>query len=350
MQLTSAQFQTAATEVGLTDDQTRRLWEKLNADPGRADAPRFDTAHVAYYLGAMIVIGAMGWLMGNAWEVFEGGGLTLIACGYAVIFCIGGRNFWRNRGLRTPGGLLFTMAVCMTPLALYGLSRWTGFWPAGDPGGYHGFHPRIHASWVFMEIGTVLAGLVALRKYRFAFITAPIAFALWFLSMDLSEWILGQSYRSWEERSFVTMLFGMAILAVAYFTDLRNRGEDFAFWLYLFGLLAFWGGLSSLDSSSELGKAIYCAINLFLIVVSLVLRRRVFVIFGALGFFGYLGHLAHRVFADSVVFPFALTALGLAVIGAGIVYNRHRQTLELIIGNKLTRLCGNFLPARARSA
>jgi hypothetical protein len=38
------------------------------------------------------------------------------------------------------------------------------------------------------------------------------------------------------------------------------------------------------------------------------------------------------------------------VIGAGIVYNRHRQTLELIIGNKLTRLCGNFVPARARSA
>jgi hypothetical protein len=40
-----------------------------------------------------------------------------------------------------------------------------------------------------MEVGTVAAGLVALRYFRFPFLTAPIAFALWFMSMDLTPLI-----------------------------------------------------------------------------------------------------------------------------------------------------------------
>jgi hypothetical protein len=34
------------------------------------------------------------------------------------------------------------------------------------------------------------------------------------------------------------------------------------FWLYLFGVLTFWGGLSSMNSGSGLGKLTYCGIKL----------------------------------------------------------------------------------------
>jgi hypothetical protein len=90
-----------------------------------------------------------------------------------------------NQALRIPGGLLFTIAVCMTPLAVYGLERWTGFWPENDPGEYANFHPYINGSWLLMEVATVAAGLVVLRIWRFPFLTAPIAYALWYMSMDL---------------------------------------------------------------------------------------------------------------------------------------------------------------------
>jgi len=111
-----------------------------------------------------------------------------------------------------------------------------------------------------------------------------------------------------DERAWVSVFFGGLVLVAAYLIDLRGRSEeDYAFWWYLFGLLAFWGGLTDLHSDSEVGKAIYFLINLGLICVALFLRRRVFLVFGALGAFLYLGHLAWTVFKDSMMFPLVLT-------------------------------------------
>ena len=42
----------------------------------------------------------------------------------------------------------------------------------------------------------------------------------------------------------MSLWFGLVVLVVAWIVDRRARGGDFAFWLHLFGLMAFWGGLS----------------------------------------------------------------------------------------------------------
>jgi AhpC/TSA family len=44
--------------------------------------------------------------------------------------------------------------------------------------------------------------------------------------------------------------------------------------------------------------------------------RRVYAVFGALGISIYLGHLADVVFKDSLLFPFALSLIGIAIIAA----------------------------------
>jgi ABC-type molybdate transport system permease subunit len=54
----------------------------------------------------------------------------------------------------------------------------------------------------------------------------------------------------------------------------------------------------------------------------------VFLVFGALGAYGYLGYLSYDLFADSLWFTFALTALGASLIAAGVFYQRHRDRLE----------------------
>lgn len=97
--------------------------------------------------------------------------------------------------------------------------------------------------------------------------------------------------------------------------DLRARG-DLGFWLHLFGLLAFWGGVTALGSESETARFIYCLINIGLIGLGLFLQRRVYAVFGGLGIALYLHHLAERVFADTLLYPLALSLIGLAVIGA----------------------------------
>jgi hypothetical protein len=112
--------------------------------------------------------------------------------------------------------------------------------------------------------------------------------------------------------------------------DRRTR-EDYAFWGYLFGLMAFWGGLSLMQSSSEFNKFLYCLINLGLMLLAIFLDRRAFLVFGALGVFGYLGHLSYEVFKDSMMFPFALSVLGLLIIFLGIKYQRNREAIEAAI-------------------
>jgi hypothetical protein len=154
------------------------------------------------------------------------------------------------------------------------------------------------------------------------------AVALWFMSMDLAVWIAGTEYGDWEIRRAVSQWFGLGMILLAWLVDVwRARHGNFAFWLHLFGILTFWGAVTSSHSDSEIAKAIYGAMNVGLILLSVFLGRRVYAVFGALGLALYLGHLAEKVFRDSLLFPFALSLIGIAIIAAGLVYHRRRDTI-----------------------
>ena len=86
----------------------------------------------------------------------------------------------------------------------------------------------------------------------------------------------------------------------------------------LFGLMAFWGGLTSMDSGSELNRFLYLLVNIGLIAIALFQQRSIFLVFGAMGVYAYIGHLAYRVFEDSFLFPFVLAFMGLAMILATV--------------------------------
>jgi len=331
----------AASEGVISTQQVEALWGALERRQGAG--PKFDLPHVAYYFGALIVIGAMGWFMTLGWERFGGGGIFLISVASALCFALAGRTLWYKEKLKVPGGLLFTMAVCTTPLAIYGLERFAGIWPQGDPGVYRDYHIWVKGSWFLMEVGTILAGVVALRFIRFPFLTAPIAFSLWYMSMDLTPLLFGQPDFTWNQRLWVSLWFGLAVLLVSYIIDRRTKG-DYAFWGYLFGMLAFWGGLSLMESGSEFRRLLYGLINVGLIFLSVLLDRRVFIIFGSLGVFGYLGHLSYRVFKDSLMFPFVLSVLGILIIYLGIKYQRNRDVIDRSILRLMPEQLRQLLP------
>ncbi len=330
MKTSQEDFHWAADQGLISKEQSIRLWDALSAR--QSTSSPFDLAHVAYYFGALVVISAMGWFMTLGWERFGGGGIFLISSLYALLFALTGRTLWYKENLVVPGGLLFTLAVWMTPLAVYGLERMAGFWPSSDPGTFRDFHVWIRGSWILMELATILVGLIALRFIRFPFLTFPVSFALWYMSMDLTPLIVGNDHFTWHARLWVSAVFGLVMLLFAYVVDHRTDA-DYAFWLYLFGTMAFWGGLSLMESGSEVSKFVYCMINVCLMVLSVFLDRRVFMVFGALGVFGYLGHLSWTIFKDSMVFPFALTFIGILVIYVGVQYQRNQQKIaEAVLG------------------
>ena len=197
-----------------------------------------------------------------------------------------------------------------------------------------------------MELGTVIAGAVALRFVPFPFLTFPIAFALWYMSMDLSPLLFGKTYWEGPQSFWVSLAFGLGVLLTTFFLDRRTK-EDYAFWGYLFGLLAFWGGLAGLTAWDRGGLQIhvFALMNVGLMILSILLQRRAFMVFGALGIFWYVGYLAESVFRGSLLFPFALTLVGLIIMYAGIQYHRHQARIEEAIWSRVPERVRQFLPA-----
>jgi len=139
----------------------------------------------------------------------------------------------------------------------------------------------------------------------------------------------------------VSLWFGVAHIVLAFRVDIRSRNsDDYAFWLYIFGVMTFWGGLTSMDSSGEWSRFCYMLVNLGLIGMGVLLVRRVFVVFGALGVTFYLGHLAATIFKNSWFFPISLTFIGLGIVLLGVWWQRHEQ--------ELTTFFQGILPAPLR--
>ncbi|MDB5523541.1 MAG: hypothetical protein JWM58_1304 [Rhizobium sp.] len=346
-------------DAGLIDDAKLAEIASFLAARGQPSSdmpvPRFDLTHMLWYAGALIIIGAMGLFTNEAFNRM--GGWALAACGgaYAVVFLAAGEYLWRNRALRVPAGLLVAVAVSMAPLIIYGVQDAMGFWKteAGQPTDYQDFFVYVNGSWVYMEIGAILAALLAIYRYPFPFILLIGAVALWFLSMDLALWFTRSpdGFNEWDIRRDVSMWVGIVMITAAWAADiLRRDRRDFSFWIHIFGIMAFWGGMTLHDGGTELQKFLYCLINIGLIGLSVFLNRRVYAVFGALGIATYLGYLAYEVFKDVILFSFALSAIGIGVIGLGLLLHRNRARLVASLDAVLPQSLRWLRPEHARGA
>jgi len=323
LKITKKQLEDAVHENILSKEQSEQLLTFLHKQ--QSDTPKFDFTHLLYYLGGMISIAAMTLFMNLGWESFGGGGIVFISLLYA---CVGLKltNLFKSKGLAIPAGICGTFVIALTPLAVYGLQHLLGVWP--DDSTYQEYHRYIKWHWLYMELATLAVGGMIAWKYKYPFLIMPIALTLWYLTMDIAVMINAGSY-NWELRTLVSMYSGLLMIALAFWVDIRSRYKaDYAFWIYLFGVIAFWGGLSSQDSESELSKFIYFMINLLMIFSGVLIVRRIFVIFGALGCTGYVGYLASHIFQDSWLFPIVLTLLGLLVIYLGVLWQKNEAVLS----------------------
>ena len=344
--LCQADLSDAAHAGLITPQQAQLLWARWSA-AGSAmpvasavqgagmGGPRFSFTNTLYYFGGMVAIGAMTLFMTLGWQSFGAWGLAAISAAY-LLACLKVADHLKARSLAVPAGILATLAVCLVPLLVWSVQHGMGWWPPGGAERYSAYHTHVNWRWLTLEFGTLAAGVVMLWRYRLPFMVMPIAVTLWYMNMDVAHAIWTDTdHWDWQFIRDVSLVFGMATVFIALWVDVRSRRalvsewrQDYAFWLYLFGTLMFWGGLSLRDSDSEWGKALYCLINLVLVFAGAAIGRRVFTVFGGLGVTMYLGHLSYKVFGDSILFPFLLTLLGLGVVALGIWWQRHEAQIN----------------------
>jgi hypothetical protein len=337
-----------AVRAGIVSaEQAERLAAYLGASLPSEQQARFTFVHVLYYLGGMIAIGAMTLFMTLGWNALGGWGGCLTAILYGVLALLLSHWFLEQKQAYIPAGIMATLAVVMVPLAIFGAQMALGYWGADKP--YRDYHVFIDWRWIMMELGTLAIGAILLWRYRFPFMLMPIAVTLWYMSMDFARFMAGDRWNDyWDLHKIVSVYFGLGMTLLAFWVDVRSRASrDYAFWLYLFGVLTFWGGLTSMNSDSELGKVAYCGVNVLMILIGAVLGRRVFAVFGGLGVALYLGHLSQKVFKDSLLFPFALSLIGLAIIWLGVLWQRREAELTTRMRAILPSAVRELLDARA---
>ncbi|WP_294764582.1 DUF2157 domain-containing protein [uncultured Rhodoferax sp.] len=333
----------AAREGLLTETQAETLWQRWSQggllgarnppDVGVGTGPAFGFVNVLYYFGGLVAIGAMSLFMTLGFQSLGPGALLGISLVYMVA-CLKVADHFKARGLRVPAGLLATLAVVLVSLVAWSAQSVAGLWPPGGSSSFSSYHTRIDWRWLTLEFATLAAGVVMLWRYRLPFMVMPLALTVWYMSMDVTNMLLFDHRWEWEFMRDMSLVFGIGTVAVAMWVDVRSRlsrnvewRQDFAFWLYIFGTLMFWGGLSLRDSDSEWGKLAYAGINVALVLAGAAIGRRVFTVFGALGVAVYLGYLSHQVFKDSLLFPLALTLLGLGLVALGVWWQRHETAI-----------------------
>ena len=334
----------AARDGVVTEAQAQTLWQRWSVGPqgnslppGAAysvpKAPGFGFVNVLYYFGGMVAIGAMTLFMTLGFEAMGMWALFGIGLAYLVA-ALKVADYFKARQLFVPAGLLATLAVALVPMVVFSAQHLMGLWPPGFGDSYGAYHDYINWRWLTLEFATLAAGVVMLWRYRLPFMVMPLAVTLWYLSMDVANALVQESW-DWSLMRDVSLVFGIATIGVAMWVDVRSRmsktpewRQDFAFWLYMFGALMFWCGLSLRDSGSQWGKLGYALINIALVFAGAAIGRRVFTVFGALGVAGYLGYLSYDLFRDSLLFPFALTLLGLGVVALGVWWQRNETALH----------------------
>ncbi|MDI9818390.1 MULTISPECIES: DUF2157 domain-containing protein [unclassified Legionella] len=335
MKISRTQLDKAVQARIINSRQADALYHFIQNQPEQNQG--FNFTNVLYYFGGFVAISAMTLFMNLGWEKFGGWGIFALAIIYGAIGLWLSYRF-NKKSYLIPAGICATFVIALTPLAIYGLQVGMGWWP--DDTVYRDYHVYIKWHWILMELGTLAVGIILAWIYKYPFMLMPIAVTLWYLSMDLTSMLAGE-YASFQLRAIVSMYFGFVILLIAFWVDLRSKSTaDYAFWLYLFGVIAFWGGLTSQHSDSELSKFLYLCINLLMIGVGVILMRKVFVIFGAIGSSLYLGYLASQVFKHSMLFPIALTFIGFLIIYLGTLWQKHEELI--------TRKLQAFLPEQLR--
>ncbi len=313
----------AADEMGMTIPQKEELWRLLHAKTSQTK--RFNLLNVIYYLGALIVFYALITFASEGYSTYGVYGLFFISIAYAIFFCSIGIYFWKVKQWHVVGGLSLFLSLSLVPLITYAGQDIIGWWPGDCPGDYPDFYAFIRGGWLMMELSTIVVVLVAMYFIRFPFLTVILYVTLWFMSMDIVPFLMmytGMQLESLDE--LIAIVFGLCIIGIALWID-RKTKEDFAFWAYLIGVLSFWLGITMIDYTTEWEYFGYCVVNVFMVLLGPILKRLVFVIFGAMGVISYLGMLAYRCFATSSLFPLGLSIVGLGVIALGLALQRYRS-------------------------
>ncbi len=307
------------------------LWAYLEKN-AQAVGSKLDLANIIMSVGGAFMVIALPIILGLVADKFQYPAMLTGAIASIVVFGIAGFTMWHKYNLELPGGLLTTAAIAAVPVATWGF--------------IHEFlkTDMSNSAETLVIFGSAAAAsLLALRAVRWPFLTAPLYGSLWVMASVIVDmvvpngngWLFGWASK---QALILDMVFGALLMATA-FTLEKNQKEDFSFWGYLFGLSTFWFAWTQMGLGGEAGKILFVAVNVGFILLSAMLKRTIFLVFGVVGTFWYPFYLSFQWFShDALMLWTSVAILGAGVLGLGVVYFKNRDGINAKLASALPKL------------
>lgn len=282
----------------------------LASQPAPApEAKHVSLSQVMYYLGGAIVFLGIAILLGQNWEYFNPLVKVAVTLGSAFSAFLAAVLLLGYPNLKGPAQAFFLLSGLVLPLGMYVTVDKLGFDVAQNS-----------VQWVIWLVmfGLFLAAYFKFRIPVLALFSVLFATGLYSLSIDL---VAGQNFVSSDKVMQYKVLFaGLAYLCLGYYfvqTELRSLTG----FLYGFGVLAFLGAAMALGGWDPHQNVFWELAFPFLvfgvIILSVYLKSRAFLVFGSLFLVGYIFKLTGEYFQESLGWPLALVIAGFLVMLVG---------------------------------
>jgi hypothetical protein len=237
----------------------------LPADPLR---PRWSSESALVYIGAIVALFATTSLLGILSE--DHGDAALV--GYSALATAAALALalaLQHTGRLVAAGVLATLAVVFFAVFAGALETLVGVL---DDFGSN--------DWTFgrflLELVTIVAAIVALRRFRAPLLVLPVALVFWFALVDIGP----------EE--VMSIVAGVILVAAGHAVDRAGR-EPFGFWLHLAGGLAFGGGVLALVDGNA-GWILVGVLSVAYVLGAYTFSRSSYAVLGAIGILATTTH------------------------------------------------------------
>jgi hypothetical protein len=343
-----------AVEAGIISAEQRVALLALGPPPGSPPSPPgdagrrgFNAMNIAYWTGGIAVLVAFAWILIARWTVLGAGGVLVVTTTYSAVFALTAHTLQRY-GYHTAARVVTVLLVGMAPIVTWSLLTLFGQWNPYPP--YRGDMAAPFTSdwndlrWLPIDLATILASLIALRRVHYGVLGLPLALACAALGVHALPLVLDQALIRAMDGG-LTLFLAVLLLAVGYAVDQRTTAnEDYATWFYAVGLAALLPSMFYYWERSRLLTAhTTLSVSVMFAYAALRLRRRLFLVASLIGFLAYLTYLTFDVFKTDVGYPIVLATVGLATILLAVWVQRRFPTIV----QRMDRAARQPIPAAA---
>ena len=293
--------------------------EDLKAEPATKEKkPGLNLITVVYYFGGFLALLSFTLFIGMSWMDLSDWARFGIVLGTMLV--TGGIGAWLKfaQNYPTAGGLLIFVSTAIVPVAIYTINILLGIWP--DDASFY----ELRFAILLMSLASLIASGVSLYLTRFSLIALLVAAAAHITLLDIAQFIGGEAFAAGEANAVIT---GSLLVLGTWLKSWQEK--PYAFWIQLYGVIAFQISFSVLFAESEslLFGLLFLLVYLIFIGASLWLRQVIFLVFGAIGFYTYIFRLVFDVFEGKAYFPLVLGLIGLSIIVLAVLYQKYGHHL-----------------------